>query len=76
MANLKKALLATAGWLVNELPKYWKTVAAVVPVVVFVATEVLQEVGATQGDLTVHDLWRIVMVAVAAYGVYKAKNRD
>lgn len=66
-----------ATWLATELPKYWKTAAATAPVVLFVGAEVVQAVanGAEDGSLTAGDVYRIVAVAVAAYSVYRAKNK-
>lgn len=63
------------NWLVNELPKYWKTVVALAPVVIFVGNEVMQALGATDGSLTPGDIFRIATVAVVSYGVYKKQNK-
>lgn len=66
-----------AGWLRDELPKYWKAAAAAAPVVVFVGTEVVQAManGAEDGTLTAGDVYRILGVAMTAYAVYQAKNK-
>lgn len=68
---------SVAGWLRDELPKYWKAAAASAPVVLFVGAEVVQAVqnGAEDGSLTSGDVYRIVTAAVAAYMVYRAKNK-
>lgn len=65
------------NWLALELPKYWKTAIALVPLVVYVGTEVVQAISDStiDGKLTAADVYRIVGSAVVAYGVYKAKNR-
>ena len=65
------------GWLRDELPKYWKAAAATAPVVLFVGAEVVQALqeGTVDGSLTAGDFYRILTAAVAAYAVYKAKNK-
>ena len=63
--------------LARKAPEYWKAILAVVPVVAFVGTEVVQAIanGAEDGSLTSGDAYRIVVVAVSAYMVYQKANR-
>jgi hypothetical protein len=66
-----------AKWAVDEAPKYWKAIISTAPLVVYVGTEVVQDlhVAGADGSLTASDLVKVVMLAATAYGVYKKTNR-
>ena len=59
--------------LLAKLPHYWKTIIAVVPVVIFVGSAVVQAI-ADAGSISVATIMPIVVSGFAAYGVFQKKN--
>ena len=57
------------------LPQYWKSLIALVPVILFVGTEVVQAIqNASVDGLETKDAITIVIAAVTAYFVYRKTN--
>lgn len=64
-------------WIIKHLPEYWKAVAGAAPLVLFVGQELIQAIsnGGADGTLSVDDIYKIISAGVAAYLVFKLKNR-
>lgn len=63
--------------IIDNLPRYWKTVIVVVGVAVALAPDLIQGIQElyADGQWSTQDTYRFVILAVTAYGVYKKTNR-
>lgn len=61
-----------------KVPRVWKFIVALVPLVIFVGNEAVQqlEVLGADGEVTSGDMFRIIVTAFTAVGVYEVKNAE
>lgn len=60
----------------DKLPRYWKTTIVVAGVVAALAPDLIQGIQElfADGQWSTQDTWRLVILAVTSYGVYKKTN--
>lgn len=65
------------GDFVGNLPRYWKTVIVVTGVVLAVGPDVIQGLtdGFSDNTWSMNDTYRLVVLVVTSYGVYRKTNR-
>lgn len=66
------------SWVTDEAPKYWKVIVSTVPMVLYVGTELVQDlhVAGADGKLDVTDVYKVAVLVATSYAVYKKANRS